>query len=66
MGQPWGIPTYLMTYGTIEDIHNAKKYYTPDDFKAPLASAPPGVFDVRSWLCWSLIFDQTDLPPEQL
>ena len=54
---------YLMTYGTIEDILIARKYYTPDDFKAALTAAPPGIFDARSWSYWNLIFDRLPIPP---
>ena len=41
---------YLMTYGTVQDIAAARRYFSADDFRAAVEQAPPGIFDERSWL----------------
>lgn len=47
--------THVMTYGSIEDISSAKKYFTEADFRRALEEAPPGVFDKRSWAYWNTV-----------
>lgn len=53
---------HVMTYGTIEEVGIAKKYFTPDDFFYALKHAPPGVFDARSWAFWNTVFDRVPVP----
>lgn len=55
--------SYLMTYGTIEDIHVARKYYSKTAFQEALEHAPAGVFDPRSWAYWNIMFDHIPVPP---
>ncbi|MDQ2898483.1 MAG: hypothetical protein M3Y07_01625, partial [Acidobacteriota bacterium] len=47
---------HLMTYGTLEEVLTAKKYFSDDDFRAALDNAPPGVFDRRSWHYWNAVY----------
>jgi len=54
---------HLMTHGTYEDVVIAKKYFTPEQFRAALEHAPPGVFDTRSWAYWNTVFGRIPLPP---
>jgi len=54
---------YLMTYGTLDEIRTAKKYYSPEDFEAVLDNPPAGVFDPRSWKYWNLVYGRTPVPP---
>ncbi len=54
---------YLMTYGTLEEILVAKKYFSDDDFKTALRDAPPGIFDIRSWSYWNLVYGREPVPP---
>jgi phospholipid N-methyltransferase len=35
---------YLMTYGTLEEILIAKKYFSDQEFERALRNAPPGNF----------------------
>ena len=53
---------YLMTYGTLEDVITAKKYYSDKLFLKTLKHAPPGVFDARSWSYWNTVFNRTPIP----
>jgi hypothetical protein len=54
---------YLMTYGVLEEILIAKKYFTDDDFRDALDDAPPGIFDIRSWHYWNGVYGRTPVPP---
>jgi hypothetical protein len=42
----------LMTYGTLDDTRWMLEHYSPDDLRAALLDAPPGVFNARSWVFW--------------
>lgn len=53
---------HLMTYGTIEDIAIARKYFAPADFREVLDHPPAGVFDARSWAYWNAVFDRLPVP----
>lgn len=54
---------HVMTYGTVQDIVTAEKYFTPEDFQRALENAPPGVFDPRSWAYWNTVFGRLPVPP---
>jgi hypothetical protein len=54
---------HVMTYGTVEDVVTAKKYFTSADFRHALEHAPPGVFDARSWNYWNLVLGREPVPP---
>ena len=54
---------YLMTYGTLEEILVARKYFTDADFKAALENPPAGIFDVRSWHYWNGVYGREPVPP---
>jgi hypothetical protein len=54
---------HVMTYGTIQDLATAEKYFTPEDFRHALENAPPGVFDPRSWAYWNTKFGRVPVPP---
>ena len=53
---------HVMTYGTVQDVMTAEKYFTRDDFRHALEHAPPGVFDARSWTYWNTIFNRVPVP----
>ncbi len=59
---------YLMTYGTLEEILVARKYYSRSDFEAVLNDPPAGVFDPRSWSYWNLVYGRNPVPslPERI
>ena len=54
---------YLMTYGTLDEILVAKKYFSDDDFESVLLDPPAGIFDVRSWNYWNILFQREPVPP---
>ena len=54
---------YLMTYGTLEEILIVKRYFSDQDFKSALLDAPPGIFDIRSWTYWNLVYGREPVPP---
>ena len=53
----------LMTYGTIDDLEVARRFYDEDDFRGALESALPGVFDRRSWTYWHVVLGLGPAPP---
>jgi hypothetical protein len=54
---------HVLTYGTHEDVSVLRKFVPDDDLREALASAPPGVFDERSWAYWHLKFGRYPPPP---
>lgn len=54
---------YLMTYGALEEILVARKYYSRAEFEAVLDDPPPGVFDPHSWNYWNLVYGRNPVPP---
>ena len=55
--------THVMTFGTETDLVVARKYFTEADFRDALDHPLPGIFDVRSWNYWHIIFSITPVPP---
>ncbi|HEV3036674.1 MAG TPA: hypothetical protein VHA33_02705 [Candidatus Angelobacter sp.] len=54
---------YLMTYGNLEDLLTAKKYFSDADFEAALLDPPPGIFDAHSWNYWNIVYNRVPVPP---
>ena len=54
---------HVLTYGTHEDVSVLRRFVPDDDLREALASAPPGVFDERSWAYWHLKLDRYPPPP---
>jgi hypothetical protein len=54
---------HLMTYGTLEDIATAMKYFPESDFEIVLKDPPSGIFDLRSWTYWNLRYRHEPVPP---
>ena len=54
---------HVMTYGTLDEVRTVKKYFSDAEFEAVLDSAPPGVFDNRSWAYWNAVYDRLPVPP---
>jgi hypothetical protein len=54
---------HVMTYGTLEDVLTARKYFSSADFVEALRSAPAGIFDPRSWAYWNTIMGRLPVPP---
>ena len=60
--QPKRFLAYLMTFGTVEEILTARKYFSAQDFEAVLADPPAGIFDVCSWNYWNGVYNRP-VPP---
>lgn len=54
---------YLMTFGTLDEILIARRYFSDPDFEAVLADPPPGIFDPRSWTYWNVVYHRRPIPP---
>jgi hypothetical protein len=63
LADPIRFLAYLMTYGTIEEIVVVERYVGPDDFRAALEQAPPGIMDERSWAYWNVMTGRDPIPP---
>ena len=63
LGNPANFLAHVMTYGTVQDVVTAEKYFSPADFRHALENAPPGVFDARSWSYWNTVFGRVPVPP---
>ena len=61
--QPKRFLAYLMTYGTWEEVLVAKKYFSDQEFESVLVDPSPGIFDVRSWNYWNLLYNHDPVPP---
>ena len=53
----------VMTYGTWEDILEARRHFDEKAFREALQHAPPGVFDARSWTYWHHALRLHPVPP---
>jgi hypothetical protein len=53
----------VMTFGTWSDVLTTRRILGDDFFRDSLVAAPAGVFDVRSWNYWHLVFGITPVPP---
>jgi hypothetical protein len=54
---------YLMTFGTLEEILTAKKYFSDQNFEEVLTDPPAGIFDERSWSYWNGVYKRNPPPP---
>jgi hypothetical protein len=53
LADPIHFVTYLMAYGTSEDIAVVSRYLDLDDFREALENASPGICDEKSWARWN-------------
>lgn len=60
---PERLLAYLMTYGTLEEVLVARKYFSDEEFERALRNAPPGIFDLPSWNYWNLVYKHDPIPP---
>ena len=63
LADPVRFLTYLMTYGTADEIEVVRRYLDLDDFRAALEQAPPGIMDERSWAYWNVMTGRDPIPP---
>jgi hypothetical protein len=60
---PVNFTAHVLTYGTYEDVKTLRQQLDDEDIREALMTAPPGVFDARSWAYWNLKFGHTPAPP---
>ncbi|MEP6821489.1 MAG: hypothetical protein ABI946_03985 [Chthoniobacterales bacterium] len=53
----------VMTFGTWDDIMEARCFWPESRFREALQGAPAGVFDPRSWAYWHVVLDLLPVPP---
>lgn len=63
LADPMRFLTYLMTFGTAEQIAVVEKHVGRQAFAEALNKAPPGVMDKRSWWYWHAMFGSYPPPP---
>jgi hypothetical protein len=63
LADPVRFLTYLMTYGTAEEIEVVRRYLDLADFREALEQAPPGIMDERSWAYWNVMTGRDPIPP---
>ena len=63
LADPVRFLTYLMTYGTAEEVAVVMRYVSLEDFREALENAPPGIFDERSWNYWNIVTKRYPVPP---
>jgi len=54
--------TYVMNYGTEEDVRIVRKYYSDADFEAALDNPSPGVFFREAWIKWNTLYNRVPVP----
>jgi hypothetical protein len=63
LADPVRFLTYLMAYGTVEEIRVVRRYVSLNDFREALERASPGIMDERSWSYWNTKFGRYPVPP---
>jgi hypothetical protein len=63
LAEPVRFLTYVMTYGTLEDLAVIRRYVELDDLREALEHAPPGIMDERSWAYWNAMTGRYPVPP---
>ena len=63
LANPVRFLTYLMTYGTVEEIRVVRRYVDLNEFREALEHAPPGIMDKRSWAYWNTKLGRYPVPP---
>lgn len=63
LANPVRFLTYLMAFGTIEEIKVVRRYVSLNEFREALDHAPPGVMDKRSWAYWNTKLGRYPVPP---
>jgi len=57
------LAAHILTYGSVEDVAALLKQLREEELRSLLDSAPPGIFDERSWAYWNLMVGRYETPP---
>lgn len=60
---PARFAAYVLTFGTIDDVAALRDQMSDVDIREALDTAPPGIFDARSWAYWNLVAGRDETPP---
>ena len=63
LADPVRFIAYALEFAVHEDVRLLRRYLSDDDFRAALATAPPGIMRPRSWAYWHLRLGQSPPPP---
>ena len=63
LAEPFLFLSYVMTYGTIDDLRVARAHFTDEQLRQALRARIPGVFDARSWAYWHAVLGIRPAPP---
>jgi hypothetical protein len=63
IASPVHLIAHILTYGLPQDVHAIRTQLDDDDLTEALESAPPGVFDARSWAYWNWVIRGLRVPP---
>jgi hypothetical protein len=63
LADPIRFLTYVMTYGTLDELAVIRRYASMADFREALEQAPPGIMDERSWAYWNVMSGRYPVPP---
>lgn len=55
LAEPLLFLSYVMTYGTVDDLRVVRARFTDDRLREALRAGIPGVFDARSWAYWHAV-----------
>jgi len=60
---PARLAAHIFTYGGRDDVRALQSQITQDDLRLLLDTAPPGIYDPRSWAYWNLMAGRYTTPP---
>ena len=63
LADPVRFMAYAMTYARHEDMRVIRQHVSDEEIRQALDTAPPGIFDPRSWAYWNLIMGRFPPPP---
>jgi hypothetical protein len=63
LADPAHFLTYVMVFGTVEDLQALRGIVDTNAYREALEQAPPGIFDARSWAYWNLVCNRDPVPP---
>lgn len=60
--QPMRLLQQVMALGLPEHVREARQRWSKEDFRSALRTAPPGLFDPRSWAYWHAVLHMLPAP----
>ncbi len=63
LSDPVHFVAHVLTFGTHDDVKVLRLHVTDDELRAALDTAPPGIYDARSWAYWNLMLGRDSASP---